>query len=261
MIAYRWEIPRCVCRRDAAFRLQVVGQDARAAWNLAAEMRGARRNARVVGGFGHPERIGMIELAPEDRRLGKTRCFHTNFTTNSALCDGQYLQYQIRFTVWASRPAWSSPFTTDRLYLDSEKISAMNAPSPAMHDLARRLLAASRSAPSDASAKAGVHVHEAVVMFETLRITLSKSTGANGFASLLNRALVLARAGVPALKSVQVGTNCHIEGLEELAATDGGANAAVALAAHLLTLLVTFIGEPLTVRLLHEGWPDANLFT
>ena len=135
----------------------------------------------------------------------------------------------------------------------------MNAPSPAMHDLARRLLAASRSAP--AKAEAGLHAHEAVLMFETLRITLSKSTGANGFASLLNRALVLARAEVPDLQSVQIGTNCRIEGLEELAATDGGVDAAVKLAAHLLTLLVTFIGEPLTVRLLHEGWPDANLFT
>ena len=40
---------------------------------------------------------------------------------------------------------------------------------------------------------------------------------------------------------------------------DGGAEAAVAITAHLLGLLVTFIGEPLTLRLVREAWPDASL--
>ena len=38
-----------------------------------------------------------------------------------------------------------------------------------------------------------------------------------------------------------------------------GADAAVAIIAHLLGLLVTFIGEPLTLRLVGEAWPDALL--
>lgn len=137
----------------------------------------------------------------------------------------------------------------------------MNAPSPVTHDLARRLLAASRPARAASPSDGGWPSHQAVAMFETLGITLSKSTGPSGFASLLGRALVLARSDAPALQRVHVGSNCQLEGLEEMASTEGGTDAAVVLAAHLLTLLMTFIGEPLTVRLLHEGWPDANLFT
>ena len=136
----------------------------------------------------------------------------------------------------------------------------MNAPSPEMHDLATRLLKASHSAPTNPG-DGGRSPHAAVAMFETLRITLSKFTGSNGFASLLDRALVLARSEVSALQRVHVGSNGQLEGMAEIAATDDGAKAAVALAAHLLTLLVAFIGEPLAVRLLHEGWPDANLFS
>jgi hypothetical protein len=35
--------------------------------------------------------------------------------------------------------------------------------------------------------------------------------------------------------------------------------ATVALTAHFLELLVTFVGEALTLRLLREAWPDALL--
>ena len=41
--------------------------------------------------------------------------------------------------------------------------------------------------------------------------------------------------------------------------TDGGADAPVAIIAHLLGLLMTFIGEPLTLRLVREAWPDVLL--
>jgi hypothetical protein len=41
-------------------------------------------------------------------------------------------------------------------------------------------------------------------------------------------------------------------------ARDVAVDAAVAITAQLLGLLVTFIGEPLTVRLVREAWPDAS---
>jgi hypothetical protein len=56
------------------------------------------------------------------------------------------------------------------------------------------------------------------------------------------------------LKSVTLGPDGHVEGLDE-----GDADAAVALAAHLLELLVTFIGEPLTLRLVREAWPQRSV--
>ena len=125
-----------------------------------------------------------------------------------------------------------------------------------MRDLARRLLAASQTASDP-------HVHEAVVVIEKLRISLTKFAGAEGFASLLRRALVLASAEVPSLQSVKVGADGRLEGFEQLAADTGtgaaGGEAAVAITAHLLGLLVTFIGEPLTLRLVREAWPDTSL--
>ena len=125
-----------------------------------------------------------------------------------------------------------------------------------MRELSRRLLAASHTA-------ADSHVHEAAVISEKLRIPLTRFSGAEGFASLLRRALVLARAEAPTLQSIKVGADGRLEGFEELA-TDtetaaGASEAAVAITAHLLGLLSTFIGEPLTLRLIREAWPDTSL--
>lgn len=125
-----------------------------------------------------------------------------------------------------------------------------------MRDLSRRLLAASQTA-SDS------HLHDATVVSEKLRIPLTRFAGAEGFASLLRRALVLAGAEVPSLQSVKVGPEGRLEGFEQLAAatgTDaGGSEAAVAITTHLLSLLSTFIGNPLTLRLIREAWPDTSL--
>lgn len=131
----------------------------------------------------------------------------------------------------------------------------MDAPSPSVRRLARRLLtleATSESAGSDARS------HEAVRVCEKLRISLTRFAGADGFASLLRRAVALARAEVPSLDQVRIERDCSIEGLEELGRNDG-TEAAAALTAHLLGLLVTFVGQALTLRLVREGWPDASL--
>ena len=126
-----------------------------------------------------------------------------------------------------------------------------------MRDLARRLLAAEATSPGDTHARA----HEAVRVCEKLRISLTRFAGADGFASLLRRSLVLARADVASLSRVTVNPDCSMEGLEALAAEDAddAVKAGTAIAAHLLGLLVTFIGEPLTLRLVREAWPDEPL--
>ena len=125
-----------------------------------------------------------------------------------------------------------------------------------MRDLARRLLAKSQTA-------SGSQVHEAVAVIEKLRTTLTKFAGSEGFASLLRRALVLASAEVPLLQSVKIGADGRLQGFEQIVADKGaggaGNEAAVAITAHLLWLLVTFIGEPLTLRLERVAWPDTVL--
>jgi hypothetical protein len=129
----------------------------------------------------------------------------------------------------------------------------MDKPSPSMRDLARRLLAASRTASNP-------HIHEAVLVNEKLRISLTQFAGVDGFASLLRRALALARAEVPELESATVSADGRLEGFERftgLAESVGGDEAA-AITAHLLGLLVTFIGEPLTLRLVREASPETS---
>ena len=119
-----------------------------------------------------------------------------------------------------------------------------------MRDLARRLLAASQTVSDP-------HVHEAVLVSDKLRISLTRFAGVDGFTSLQRRALVLAKAEMPALQSIQIGEDGRLEGFEKLATGTGAA--AAAITAHLLGLLVTFIGEPLTLTLVREAWPDTSL--
>jgi hypothetical protein len=132
----------------------------------------------------------------------------------------------------------------------------MNTPSSSTRVLARRLLVASKTASNP-------HVPEAVLVIEKLRTSLTKFAGFEGFASLLRRALLLASADVPSLKSVKVASDGRLEGYEQLVADKGtgaaGDGAAVAITAHLLWLLVTFIGEPLTLTLVREAWSDNSL--
>ena len=122
-----------------------------------------------------------------------------------------------------------------------------------MRDLARKLLAASQSA-------SGPRVQDAVLVHEKLRISLTQFAGADGFAALLRRALALASAEAPALHSARVSADGRLEGLEQIATLPGSVAraAAVTITAHLLGLLVTFIGEPLTLRLVREAWPEAT---
>ena len=139
----------------------------------------------------------------------------------------------------------------------------MDTPSPSIRDLARRLLAVEATSPS----ASGLHVHEGERVCEKLRISLTRFAGADGFTSLMRRALALARTEVPAADSITVKADCSMEGLKELAADarksggggDGGAAAVASITSHLLGLLATFIGEPLTLRLVRESWPDASL--
>ena len=106
--------------------------------------------------------------------------------------------------------------------------------------------------------KSEAHVHEVARVCEKLRISLTQFVGADGFATLLRRSLVLARAEVSSLQAVRATADGRLEGLEALATEAGkDGEAATAITAHLLGLLVTFIGESVTLRLIRDAWPDA----
>jgi hypothetical protein len=111
----------------------------------------------------------------------------------------------------------------------------MDMLSASTRGLARRLLAVEAASQS----ATGAHVHDGV-----------------------RRALALARAEVPSLQSIKIKPDGSLEGCEALAveAANSGPEGVAAIIAHLLGLLETFIGEPFTLRLVREIWPDASLY-
>jgi hypothetical protein len=132
----------------------------------------------------------------------------------------------------------------------------MEMASPSIRDLARRLLAMEAGGPSASNSC----VHESVRDCGKLRLCLIRLAGPDGFTALMRRALALARAEIPSLHGITVKSDGSLEGFEALAADapDAGNETAVAITAHLLGLMVTFIGEVQMVRLVREAWPDAS---
>ena len=134
----------------------------------------------------------------------------------------------------------------------------MSTTSPETQELARQLLAF--EAAYHISPDEGVDV--AAHFIEGLRLRFIRLGGVDGFRSLLSRALTLAKAEVPSLNMVRVGMDGSLEGFDSIEQSqEAGAagHAGTVLVSHLLELLMTFVGEPLTLRLMRDKWPDASM--
>ncbi|MDT5270218.1 MAG: hypothetical protein QOH49_2404 [Acidobacteriota bacterium] len=134
----------------------------------------------------------------------------------------------------------------------------MSTASPQNQELARRLIGfeAARTSSSDAP------VDAAVLIIGELRLRLTKLAGVEGFRSLLSRALTLSKAEVPSLNIVRISSDGSLEGFDAIEgseATGAATQVGIVLVAHLLELLVTFIGAPLTLSLVCDKWPDASM--
>ena len=145
----------------------------------------------------------------------------------------------------------------------NRRASAGSPDALSTRDLARRLLAASRL-------DSNPHVHEVDLVSAKLRTSLGNFAGVDAFAALLRRALALASAEVPALKSVKAGADGRLTGFEQFADQSGlgtgagdmgdtGVEAAIAVTAQLLGLLIAFVGLRLTLVLVGDAWPDFTL--
>lgn len=113
-------------------------------------------------------------------------------------------------------------------------------------------------AASKSSAK---KIPAACLASEKLRPHLAVLMGNMGFRALLARALALANADAPWLRAVHVKTDGSFEGFEELETTvdpEEFFKGCVDLLTHLLGLLLAFIGEELTLRLVHQAWPELS---
>lgn len=132
----------------------------------------------------------------------------------------------------------------------------MNSASPEIYALARRLLAieANRGDTSNGQSEgAGIVIHE-------LRLQLIRFAGVEGFRSLLSRALMLARTETRLLDFVHIRDDGSLENFGMMKPppdTETAEQPGTVLLAHLLQLLVTFIGETLTLTLVSDKWPGA----
>lgn len=110
---------------------------------------------------------------------------------------------------------------------------------------------------------------------DKLRLHLSKRIGQEGIRTLLARALSITTLVYPQLSAVRVEANGSLVGLREAIddgsqesehrktrnskELDNATDGAVALIANLLGLLIAFIGEDLTLRMLSTVWPELAL--
>jgi hypothetical protein len=97
-------------------------------------------------------------------------------------------------------------------------------------------------------------------VYEKLRRPLCALAGVAGFQALATRALALAKSEASNLGAVQITADGSLQGLGELnpqADKDQAGEPGVIFIAQLLGLLLIFIGEHLTLRLVQDVWPDA----
>jgi len=142
---------------------------------------------------------------------------------------------------------------------------------PEMRDLAQRLMACEANA-SNTSESAELTI---LRVYEKLRKSLGEFAGSAAFRSLASRALAMARSEIPSLQTMQVAEDGALKGLgyglghglsefdpqiafeedgpgEQRTGEDG-----IAVISRLLGLLLIFLGEPITLRLLRNAWPGA----
>ncbi|MET0261576.1 MAG: hypothetical protein ABW223_01670 [Rariglobus sp.] len=131
----------------------------------------------------------------------------------------------------------------------------MNRDAPTMRGFAARLIAyecrSRQTEPSDHPA--------AFQVCEKLRPHLAMLMGNGGFCALFARALSLASVSVPWLGAVSLKADGSLESLGKRPRKVAGGKTedddGVEVLAQLLGLLVAFIGENLTRRLMLEVWP------
>jgi hypothetical protein len=133
----------------------------------------------------------------------------------------------------------------------------MSRATPKLRAFAKRLIAHETRGNKSFDKKSA-----AFLFNDRLRPQLTELMGTGGFRALLSRALALANVDVAWLRAVHVKADGSLEGLDELAAqveADEVVEGGVALLAQLLGLLVAFVGEDLTLRLVREAWPKLPL--
>ena len=134
----------------------------------------------------------------------------------------------------------------------------MSRATPQIRELAARLIAYERREGQAIEPK----IPAAFQVCEKLRPHLATLMGKAGFQAVLARALAVASGEAPWLAAVQVQADGSLAGWDKPevpAAPKVLTESGVLLVAQLLGLLIAFIGDNLTLRLVREVWPTLPL--
>ena len=134
----------------------------------------------------------------------------------------------------------------------------MNRASPEAKKLAKRLIALEKSGRK-ATGTNPLPVFHAT---ELLRPQLAILMGNGGYRAMMARSLVLGGEEIPWLHAIHVKSDGSLEGLADIHSQLNNGDfleGRVVLLAQLFGLLVAFIGEALTLRIVREVWPKVFL--
>jgi hypothetical protein len=137
----------------------------------------------------------------------------------------------------------------------------MKKPDRALHEIARRVMAAQATA-SPATPAAAAEAMQ-LCCGDLYRI-LETAMGPAGLQALITRAIQITARDYPWLATVTAGTasDCSLSGLTEAAArlkVEDANEGYAALLATIIWLLITFIGEDLTLRFVRHAWPKVSV--
>lgn len=141
--------------------------------------------------------------------------------------------------------------------------ATMNKPDTGLRDIARRVMRAQAGhAPESAKAAADALQRSCGALYRILETAM----GAAGLHALIARAIQITAREYPWLASVTPGTaaDCSLSGLSEAAGErhlQEVIDAYAALLATLIWLLITLIGEDLTLRFVRHAWPKVSFNT
>ncbi|HEX8410431.1 MAG TPA: hypothetical protein VF883_16315 [Thermoanaerobaculia bacterium] len=136
----------------------------------------------------------------------------------------------------------------------------MNKPDRVLREIARRVMKTRPLAAPTAAAAAEAMELSCGDLYRILETVM----GRDGLQALIGRAIQITAREYPWLATVQSGTSadCPVSGLAEAAGRLGVAEASegyAALLASIIWLLMTFIGEDLTLRFVRHAWPNVSL--
>lgn len=127
--------------------------------------------------------------------------------------------------------------------------------SPKIRVLAGQLIACEAAARS----QTGEDMPAALRVAEKLRLPLFTIAGRAACRSLLNASLRSARASAPEFDRVHITPEGSLDGWHGSRDPDRMAEAGAILISQLLGLLISLVGEAVTLKLIREVWPDIDL--